>query len=379
MVDVNLSRRSALGAIAGLGTGVVLANNEVPRSGGSTRGRQVTVEAWELGERKGIESLRRAARPQPRPGAGEVLIHVRASGLNHRDLAIVSGGYGVRARPQTLVPLGDGVGVIAELGAGVTGFNVGDRVTCPHFLNWHDGPFEPRVLDEDLGSSVDGWLTQQIVRPAAALVKVPDALSDVEAAALPAAGVTAWFALREFARVQAGETVLTLGTGGVSVTALQIARMCGARVAITSSSDEKLARMRQLGAQITVNYRTHADWEKRILEVTNGRGVDVVVDTVGGASFERALACMAPNGRIAMIGSLEGAVAPKLSNVMLRSLTVRGVMSGNRRMLESVMRAFAANEAKPVVDRVFSFADAPAAYRYLQSGAHVGKVVISHT
>jgi NADPH:quinone reductase-like Zn-dependent oxidoreductase len=378
MSEVNLTRRSALGAIAGLSAGAVLANNESPSSGGAARA-QVMTEAWELGDRKGIDSLRRATRPQPRPGVGEVLIEVHASGLNHRDLAIVSGGYGARARPQTLVPLGDGVGVIAELGAGVTGFNVGDRVTCAHFLNWHDGPFEPRVLDQDLGSSADGWLARHVVRPAAALVKVPSELSDSEAAAIPAAGVTAWFALREFARVQAGETVLTLGTGGVSVMALQIARMCGARVAITSSSDEKLARMRQLGAQITVNYRTHADWERRVLEATDGRGVDVVVDTVGGASFERALSCMAPNGRIAMIGSLEGAIAPKLSNVMLRSLTVRGVMSGNRRMLEAVLRAFAANDAKPVVDRVFAFADAPAAYRYLESGAHIGKVVIAHT
>ncbi len=376
MSDIKLSRRTALGAMAGLGASMAWANTESQQRSESRPNK--TIDAWELGDRQGIASLRRASRPAPRPGAGEVLIQVRASALNHRDLAIASGRYGARARPQTLVPIGDGVGVVAEVGADVRGFEVGDRVTCVHFVNWLDGPFEPHALDQDLGSSVDGWLAQAVVRPASALVKVPDTLSDVEAAALPAVGITAWFALQRFAQVRAGETVLTLGTGGVSLTALQIARMCGARVAITSSSDAKLERMREMGAQITVNYRTHADWEQRILEATDGRGVDVVVDTVGGASFDKALACMAPNGRIAMIGSLDGAVVSKLPNVLLRSLTVRGVMSGNRSMLEEVLRAFATNEAKPLVDRVFPFAEAPEAYRYLQSGAHIGKVVISH-
>lgn len=336
------------------------------------------IEAWELGERKGIASLRRASRPQPLPGPGQVLITVRASALNNRDLAIVSGGYGVRPRPATMIPLGDGVGVVTALGADVTGFNIGDRVSCPHFVNWLDGRYDPRVLEQDLGSSTDGWLADRVVRPAASLVRVPDELSDVEAAAMPAAAVTAWFTLQQFAQVQAGETVLTLGTGGVSVMALQIARMAGARVVITSSSDAKLERMRALGAQITVNYRTHADWEKRVLEATDGRGVGVVVDTVGGSSLDRSLACTAPNARIGLIGALDGAISTTLRPVTLRNLLLRGITSGSRRTLEDVLRAFAANNIKPLVDRVFPFAEAPAAYEFLKSGGHVGKIVISH-
>ncbi|HRX88649.1 MAG TPA: NAD(P)-dependent alcohol dehydrogenase [Steroidobacteraceae bacterium] len=318
-------------------------------------------------------------RPLQMPAAGEVAVRVRASALNHRDLSIVSSRYGA-AKPVSRVAVGDGSGEIAALGVGVTPWRVGERVTAPHFVDWIDGAYSPAIFARDLGNTADGWLAEKIVLPAAALVRVPDELQHEEAAALGAAGITAWAVMQSFAQIKPGDIVLTLGTGGVSVLALQIARLAGATVAITSSSDAKLALMRELGAEITVNYRTRPDWPAAIREATGGRGVDIVVETVGMTSLPQSLACCAPNARIGLLGALGGRQqgASDLSAMIGANAIVKGITSGSRRMLEDLLRACAARRLKPKIDRVFAFEQAADAYRYLDSGAHVGKVVIRH-
>jgi NADPH:quinone reductase-like Zn-dependent oxidoreductase len=302
---------------------------------------------------------------------------VHAAALNHRDLLIAAARYG-KAKPPERIPLGDGAGVVAALGPGVVGTAIGDRVSAPHFARWVDGAYVPAVFDHDLGNSVDGWLADYVILPASSLVKVPASLSLLDAAALPAAGITAWTVLHSFAAIKAGDTVLVLGTGGVSIIALQLARMAGARVAITSSSDEKLAVARTLGAAITVNYRRQPEWQDEVLAQTDGRGVDIVVETVGWATIERSAACCAPNGRIGLLGALATPAATvNPAGLMVRkNLIVKGITSGSARELAEVFAVYHANKVKPKIDRVFPFEDAAAGYNYLDSAEHVGKVLI---
>jgi NADPH:quinone reductase-like Zn-dependent oxidoreductase len=335
--------------------------------------------AWQVGDQRGVGSLALVERPAPRPGHGEVVIEVRASALNHRDLSIVAGRYGA-AKPPARVPLGDGAGVVLECGPGVTGVQPGDRVTAPHFTRWIDGDYDPSIFAADAGNTLDGWLAQRIVLPAAALVRLPDSMGFEAAAALGAAGITAWAVLETLGRVKAGDTVLALGTGGVAVLALQIARMNGARVVITSSSDDKLAACRALGADVTINYRTQPAWQDAVRAATGGRGVDIVVETVGLATLGQSLACCAPNARVGLLGSLGTPPAgpANLGSLILNNVLLKGITSGSRRMLDDLLRACAANGLQPRIDRVFPFRDAPAAYAYLAAGGHVGKVVIRH-
>jgi NADPH:quinone reductase-like Zn-dependent oxidoreductase len=337
------------------------------------------MRAWQVGDQQGIASLALRQRPAAAPGPGEVAVRVRASALNHRDLSIVASRYGA-VKPAGRVPVGDGSGEIIALGTGVTQWQVGERVTAPHFVDWVDGTYSPAIFARDLGNTADGWLADRIVLPAQALVRVPEALQHEEAAALGAAGITAWAVIEVFAQVKPGDIVLALGTGGVSVLALQIAKMAGATFAITSSSDAKLALMREMGADIVVNYRARPDWPAAIREATGGRGVDIVVETVGMTSLPQSLACCAPNARIGLLGALGGRPqgASDLSGMILTNAVVKGITSGSRRMLEDLLRASAARGLKPRIDRVFGFEQAADAYRYLESGAHVGKVVIRH-
>lgn len=337
------------------------------------------MRAYQIGAQQGLSSLSLADRALPQPGAGEVVVEVRASALNHRDLSILAGRYGP-PKPAERVPLGDGAGIVREIGAGVSTLKVGDRVTAPHFTLWQDGDYDPAVFSADAGNTRDGWLADRIVLPATSLVRLPEAMSFEEAAALGAAGITAWHVLETLGRIKAGDTVLTLGTGGVSVLALQIAKLNGARVAITSSSDDKLAACRALGADITVNYRKQPAWQDAIRAATGGRGVDIVVETVGVSTLTQSLACCAPNARVGLLGALGGpATGPSnLGALILNNIVLKGITSGSRRMLEDLLRASAANGLKPKIDRVFPFGEAAAALSYLQSGEHVGKVVIRH-
>lgn len=335
------------------------------------------MKAYQIGAQQGLESLRLVERPAPEPAAGFVVIRVKAVGLNHRDLEIVSGEYGAR-RPEDRIPVSEGIGEVAALGEGVSGFALGDRVVCPHFVTWIKGPFAPSVFGYDIGVSHDGWLAEYVAVPAAALVKVPDSLSDRQAAPLAAAALTAWNAIVEIGKVTAGSSVLALGTGGVSIFALQIAKMHGARVCITSSSDEKLAIARAIGADVTINYRTTPDWAPAAFEALGG-GADIVVETGGQATLSRSIAAAAANGRIAIIGALAGAAGeglPNFGTIIGKNLHICGIAEGSRAMLDALVKAAVANNLVPVVDKVFSFDRAAEAYAYLQTGDHLGKVMI---
>jgi NADPH:quinone reductase-like Zn-dependent oxidoreductase len=336
------------------------------------------MKAYEIGAQNGLESLRLVERPNLTPGAGQALLRVRVACLNHRDLLVLSGAYGAR-RPETRVPASDGVGEVVAVGDGVAGVKIGDRATCAHFVTWSGGAFAMSAFAHDLGITHDGWLAEEILIPAAALVRIPDGVSDEQAAPLPAAGVTAWNALVEFAKIRAGETVLLLGTGGVSILALQIARLCGARVAITSSSDQKLAAARNLGAEITINYRTTPDWAAALMAATAGAGADIVVETGGFATLSQSLAAAAVNGRIALIGALAGppsASLPNFSTIIGKNLTLHGITEGSRAMLAALLRAVEQGGMTPVIDRVFPFEHTDEAYAYLKSGEHLGKIMI---
>jgi NADPH:quinone reductase-like Zn-dependent oxidoreductase len=366
--------KSAASAGVALSVPALAASNDKPKP--SARA-PANARAWRLGEQRSIESLRLEAQSLRPLHDDEALIRVQAAALNHRDLLIAQARYG-KAKPPERVPLGDGAGIVVDVGAGVSVVKIGERVSAPHFSTWLDGAYSPQVYAADLGNAADGWLADYLILPALSLVKIPASLSFAEAAALPAAGITAWTVMHSFARMKAGDTVLVLGTGGVSIIALQLARMAGARVAITSSSDEKLAIARTLGADITINYRRQPEWQDEVLAQTGGRGVDIVVETVGWATIERSAACCAPNGRIGLLGALATPAATvNPAGLMIRkNLLIKGITSGSARELAEVFAAFQANQVRPKVDRIFAFDEAPAAYRYLDSAEHVGKVVI---
>lgn len=336
------------------------------------------MKAYVIGDQSGLDALCMTDKPEPAPAPGEAVIAVRMACLGHRDLNIASGTYGAR-RPEDRVPLSEGVGEVIALGDGVDIVAVGDRVIGAHFINWIDGAFTPAYFGTDLGVTRDGWLAERIAIPAAALVKIPDTLPDAQVATLAASGLTAWNALVEFGKVKAGNLVLALGTGGVSIAALQIAKAAGARVAITSSSDDKLARARALGADITINYRTTPDWAAALLEASGGAGADVVVETGGFATLGQSLSAAAVSGRVAVIGALAGNAGEPLLNygsIIGKNLVLGGIAAGSRAMLARLVRAVEANGILPVIDSSFAFDEAPAAYAHLKSGTHFGKVVI---
>jgi NADPH:quinone reductase-like Zn-dependent oxidoreductase len=339
------------------------------------------MKAYQIGDQTGLPSLTCVEKPAPVCGPGQAVLRVSAVCLNHRDLKVLAGEYGPR-RPAERTPGSDGVGEVIAVGAGVTNVKVGDRATCGHFVTWLDGAFSPAVFGTDLGVSIDGWLAEQVVVPAAALVRVPDSVSDVQVAPLPSAGLTAWHAIVEVGRIKAGDLVLALGTGGVSIFALQIAKMHGAKVAITSSSDEKLAKARVWGADFCVNYVKRPDWAAALLEATGNRGADIIVETGGGATLSQSITAAAPNARMIMIGSLSGGFTgdiPNLASMIGKNLTLKGIAAGNRRMLQDFVAAAEANALTPQIDRSFAFDDAPAAYAYLKSGGHLGKILIKIT
>lgn len=336
--------------------------------------------AWQIGPRAGIGGMRLAQREGLAPAPGEVLVDVTMAGLNYRDLMVLAGNYGSNL-PETRVPCADGVGRIAALGEGVEGWAIGDRVIAPHFVGWTDGPYSMAVFGRDLGVTLDGWLAQQIVLPAAALVAVPDTLTDASAATIAVAAATVWHAMVDFGQAGPGSLVLTQGTGGMAIFALQLARAMGAQLAITSSSEEKLARCRDLGADFTVNYRERPDWAAALLEATGGRGADVVVDTLGFPALGETVAACAVNARIGTLGALSGTpqagLAVSQGLLIARNIAIKGIASGSRTMMEQALGRFAASGSQMVVDRTFAFAEAPAALDYLASGAHFGKVAIA--
>jgi NADPH:quinone reductase-like Zn-dependent oxidoreductase len=333
--------------------------------------KAVELRAW------GLDNLVLAERPEPRPGTGQVVVRVKAASINYRDLLMVRGEYNPKQR-LPLVPCSDGCGEVVAAAEGVTRVAVGDRV-CPAFhQRWIAGDPSRDLLRGTLGGPLDGTLSELMVASEEGVVRPPGHLTDEEAATLPCAAVTAWNALVTEGRTTAGDTVLVQGTGGVSLFALQLGVLVGARVIVTSSSDAKLERARALGAWETINYRELPDWGARAAELTGGRGVDLVVEVGGAGTLGQSLRAVRPGGTIALIGVLSGATTElRLNSVLMRKVRVQGVIVGPRESFEAMNRALAHHRLRPVVDRVFALEQARDAFEHLASGRHFGKVCVA--
>jgi len=332
------------------------------------------MKAWQIQNTGGIDGLKLAELALPDPGPGEVRVRLKANSLNYRDLSVVS-DPAARGIALPRIPNSDGAGEVLAVGPGVTEFTPGDRVAGCFFQNWTDGPCSAAAMASAMGGEVEGVLAEERNLKADGLVKIPDHLSYAEAATLPCAGLTAWRALVPVGKLKAGDTVLLLGTGGVSIFALQFATLMGARVIITSSSDEKLERAKAMGAWQTVNYRQTPDWEKEVLALTHGIGADLTVEVGGAGTLEKSIAATRIAGTIGFIGILAGGtVNPR--PIMSKSLTVQGIYVGSRNLFRDMNKAIAAAELRPVIHQRFAFDEAPAAYRALKAAAHFGKLVI---
>lgn len=332
------------------------------------------MKVFEIQGGFGLDALQAAERPVPMPGPGQVRVAVKAVSLNYRDLMIARGQYNPNLKLPR-IPCSDGVGVVEAVGPGVTRVQVGDRVASTFFQGWLDGPVSPEKTRLALGDPIDGVLAERVVLDQDGVLPVPAYLSDVEGATLPCAALTVWNALFEASTIRPGETVLTLGTGGVSLFALQFAHMAGARVIVTSSSDAKLQRVRELGAWQTINYRTDPEWDKAVRKLTDGVGVDHVIELGGAGTLDRSQGAVRSGGTISLIGVL--ATGPvSLFPILMKSIRVQGIFVGSRAMFAAMNRALTEHEIRPVVDRVFPFAESKAAFEHLASQSHFGKVAI---
>lgn len=334
------------------------------------------MKAYEIQKDGGIENLVLAEKPKPVPGPNEILVRVEAVSLNYRDLMYVKGIFPSAARP--LVPMSDGAGVVIAVGDAVTKFKIGDRVASLFFQDWTDGPISAEIMESALGGARQGMFAEYVALPEDGAIAVPETYSSAEAATLPCAALTAWNALFEHGPITAGETVVVQGTGGVSIFALQFAKLHGAKVIATSSSDEKLARARSLGADATINYKTTPEWGQAILDLTGGRGADHIIEVGGGGTLAQSLEAVRYGGSVSLIGVLTGtADTVNPLPVLLKSIDLRGIYVGSRAMFARMNRAIAANDVKPVIDRVFPFTEAREAFHHLENGRHFGKVVVT--
>lgn len=333
------------------------------------------MKAYEL-QSFGIENLKQVDRPDVEPGPGEVLVAIKSTSLNYRDYLTVIGEYNPRQK-MPLIPLCDGAGEVIAVGAGVKRLKVGDRVASNFAQDWVSGQPNISQLRTSLGGPLDGCLVEQRIFPEYAPVKLPDYLSYEEASTLPCAAVTAWSAMMQ-AGTKAGDTVLVLGTGGVSIFALQFAKMQGAQVIVTSSSDEKIARAKGLGADHSINYRTKPNWSKEVRRITRMAGADHVIEVGGTGTLEHSIMSTKLFGHISLIGVLAGggAAPVNMTPVLMQNIRVQGILVGGRDSFEEMLRAMQQHTMQPVIDRVFDFNDAPAAFEYLAAGKHFGKVCI---
>jgi len=334
------------------------------------------MKTWELQAKPGFEALVRADRPSPSVGAGEVKVRVRAVSLNYRDVLIARGAEKGLKAPR--VPVSDGAGEVVEVGPGVQRWKVGDRVMASFFPHWLEGELSDAHHASALGGmGADGMLREEVVLPEHGWVRIPAGYSFEEAASLPCAGLTAWQALFEVTSLEPGQTVLLQGSGGVSVFALQLAKAAGARVLMTSSSADKAKRLRELGAEEVIDYRAEPRWGERAKALTGGRGVDLVVDVGGQATFDQSCAALRYGGTMSLLGVLTGGRGEvDLRAVFQRRLTVRGVYVGSVSMFERFVAALEQTGIRPIIDRVFDFDDARAAWEHLASAQHLGKVVV---
>ena len=343
------------------------------------------MKAYEVGDYATSKMVRLVERPDPVVGPGEALIRVRATGPNARDFAIWSTGMWHPPSPPTFIPLCDVAADVVAVGPGVTEVSPGDRVTMVHYSRWLDGKWDVSMREEDFAHTRDGFLRELAAVPASALVRIPDNLSYEHAATLPSAGLTAWQAVVEQGNLKPGDTVVTIGTGGVSVFAMQWAKMLGARVIVTSSDDEKLARMRQLGADETVNYRKNPKWYEAVLELTGGKGAELVINNVGLQELDQCLESCRSGARVMYIGAspvandrvaTDGVVPRRLGLLIIRDLTLKGIVVGSRRMMVDLVKALETRDIRPIIDRVYEFDAANEALAYFAKGGKIGKVVI---
>lgn len=335
------------------------------------------MRVFEIQDSFGMENLRLTQRPDPVPGPGQVVLKMRSASLNFRDLLMVRGHYNPR-QPLPLVPCSDGVGVVASVGEGVSRVGVGDRVASCFFQTWIGGPPTAEKLQGTLGGPLDGTLAELVVLSEDGVVPVPEHLSDIEGAALPCAALTAWSALVEQGDVGADQTILVQGTGGVSIFALQIGRALGARVIVTSSSDAKLEKAVELGAWKTINYSDDPTWGKTVARLTDGVGVDNVVEVGGAGTLGQSLRAVRVGGQISVIGVLSG-ISSELNiiPILMQNIRLQGILVGSRDGFERMNTHLTSNEIHPVIDRVFPFGEAGEAFRHMASGAHFGKIAIA--
>jgi NADPH:quinone reductase-like Zn-dependent oxidoreductase len=333
------------------------------------------MKAWEIVSADGIDALELNERPTPQPGPREVLVRMRANSVNYRDLSTILDPE-ARGLPYPRIPNSDGAGEVAATGPGVTRWKHGDRVAGCFFQDWPAGGISAGAMASALGGPIDGVLAEEAVLKEDGLVAIPDHLTFEEAACLPCAAVTAWNCLVAGGGMKAGDTVLLLGTGGVSVFALQFCVAAGARVILTSSSDAKLARAREMGARETINYVDTPDWAQRILELTGGRGTDHVLEVGGPGTMEQSIEAVRVGGHIAYVGVLTGGAIQPVG-IMRKSIRLQGVYVGSRAMFEDMNRAIAAHGLKPVIDRTFAFEEARDAFRHMQAAGHFGKIVVT--
>lgn len=337
------------------------------------------MKAYQLQGHNSLDALKLIDLPEPEVGANDVLVKIHANSMNYRELIILRGGY-PRNNTIPVIPVSDGAGEVVSVGENVTAFQVGDRVAGTFFRDWVTGAPTEAQMNTGLGGGLDGMLAEYVVNPEHAWVKIPEHLTYEEAATLPCAAVTAWNSLTT-GNLIAGQTILTLGTGGVSIFALQFAKLLGAKVIITSSSDEKLERAHALGADATINYRTNPEWQDKVRSLTDGVGVSQVVEVGGEGTLERSLASARMGGYIGAIGVLTGFGGGGFTPaaVFFNHLRIQGIYVGSREMFEAMIKTISLNRLQPVIHETIPFAEAKRAYELLESGKHFGKIVISHS
>jgi NADPH:quinone reductase-like Zn-dependent oxidoreductase len=336
------------------------------------------MKAYKLHAPKSLENFQLGDYDEPTVGDKQVKIQVKAVSLNYRDWALANGWFGYPGEKLPFIPFSDAAGLVTEVGSAVTKISVGDRVAVNFFPNWHAGPFTAAKTQASLGGSADGVLAEYVAFEEDAVVKVPDSFTYEEAAAFPCAGVTAWHALAVQAQLKPGDTVLLQGTGGVSIFALQLAKLFGARVVITSSSNDKLAQAQALGADVLINYQETPAWEAQAKELTNGEGADYVVEVAGKLS--QSLRAVKPGGSIFLIGAVGGpGSAEDAAGLQLAPITMnrlQAIYVGSTEMLDDLFRAFDQNKLKPVISKTFEFSEVKDALAYMGNGSHFGKIVV---
>jgi NADPH:quinone reductase-like Zn-dependent oxidoreductase len=374
MNNLSLSRRGILGGTAA--TVLASAAHAADTTGKVPKGK---MRVYQIGAQKSFDSLTLVERPIPVPGPGQALIKVHAAGIAARDQGIVMNQFPVPPglRPEGRIPLSEGAGEVIAVGAGETRIQPGQRVTSCHWAKWISGPWSPNNYEADVGNTIDGWLGEYILLPTTGLAILPDSIASEDAATFAGSGLTAWHALHEVARVRSDDIVLSLGTGGVSTYGVLFAKAAGAKVVVTSSSDEKLEQMKKLGADITVNYRANPQWGKEVMEKTGGKGASVVLENVGPATLDQSMAAAAVNGRIVMIGTgRPPANPPNMNGMYIKNLMLKAISAGSRTMMENMITAIDNTKLKPVIALTIPFSDARRAYTEIRDGDHLGKIVI---